>query len=96
MTKKQFKILVSFSRYTCGGDVHNAFFFDWSDKDIEEGVGFKYGVVCRLDTDHCNKTELLNHFYNWVFNSIPLPYYIRYKYAAKDCDRFKTPISLNF
>jgi len=96
MTKAQFKNLVSFHKYQGNSERHNAFFFDWSEKNIEVGVGFKYGVVCRVGEDGCTKAELFNHFYDWLFNEVSLPYYVRYKCAVDDSGRFKAPISLNF
>jgi len=95
MTKKQFKELVSFHKYSGSGERHNAFYFDWSESNLDLPIGFKYGVVCRVGEDGCTKAELLNHFYNWLFESVALPYYVRYK-CVDDDKRFKAPICLNF
>ena len=93
MTKKAFKELCnSGHEYGHGKNKHNAMFFDWVRND--DGVGFKYGVAMSIVNG--NKKELFDAFYNWVVKGIDLPYYIRYKYANTDNQRFKTPICLNF
>jgi hypothetical protein len=92
-SKKQFKKYCDLNHvYGRGLNRTNAIFFDW--KETESGRGFKYAVAATIE--NCTKVELFNHFYNWVCKSISLPYYVRYKVAINDSDRFKTPISLNF
>lgn len=92
MNKKNFKELCSFNVYKGRGKRTNVIFFEWKENDL--GRGFKYAVASELE--NITKAELFNHFYDWIINSINLPYFIRYKYAINDKDRFKTPIALNF
>ena len=40
------------------------------------------------------KKELFDEFYEWVINGVELPYYVQYKYAKDDTERFKVPLSL--
>jgi hypothetical protein len=43
----------------------------------------------------CKKDELLQAMYNWVINEDQLiPYYIDYKYACTDKDRFKVQLTM--
>lgn len=65
-----------------------------------EKRGWKYGVASRVgmteEHDGCTKAELFNYLYNWVVNEEQLPFFVRYKFAADDSKRFKTPLSLNW
>jgi hypothetical protein len=100
MTKKEFKSLMHHTVYTGynGGRLKfNALYFDYkiSEPQADEFFqGYKYAVVC--DILNGNKADLINHMYNWIFNDINLPYYIRYKFAQEDKNRFKVGLSLNF
>ena len=78
--------------YGRGENKTNTIFFDW--KETENGKGFRYAVAATIE--NCTKAQLFDHFYDWVCKDIALPYYVRYKCAVTDSDRFKTPVSLNF
>jgi hypothetical protein len=95
VTKKSFKDKCDFHVYR-GYDGRkrriNAIFYDW--QETPTGRGFKCGVA--MSTENGTKAELFEAFYQWVCNSMELPWYIRYKYAISDGSRFKCPIGLNF
>jgi len=95
VSKKEFKELCSFHTYK-GWDGHrvkyNAIYFDW--KSTDEGLGFKYAVAMNIKDG--TKAELFTELYKWVCECVALPWYIRYKYAVEDKQRFKAGISLNF
>lgn len=94
VTKKEFKERCDFHVYkgTRGGKSvkTNAIYFDHQFTD--NGNGFKYAVAMEGGT----KKELFDALYDWVCEAIALPYYIRYRVAVNDKDRFKVAISLNF
>jgi len=94
MTKKLFKENCRFDLYTGGGRKINAIFFNWV--SIYKGetyiIGYKYMVYA--DVKNCNKADLFKAYYNWVIKKEPLPWYINYKYAATDSERFKVPLSI--
>ena len=92
ITKKLFKEKCDAHRYTGDRSRTNAIYFDW--QETPEGRGFKYGVA--MDTRNGTKAELLEVLYQWVFNDVEPPYYVRYKLAVEDKNRFKVPICLNF
>lgn len=106
ITKKEFKELCSFHVYTGGGNKHNVIYFDHKvvrDETAKAdelfgkpliGRGFKYGVA--LDIQEGTKADLIKHAYNWIVKEINLPYFVRYKYAIEDKNRFKVPLSLNW
>ena len=111
MTKKEFKELCSFHLFTGGRERHNVIFFDWKgtvsegscyfDEETQKYVqkerrGFKYGVASRTGKEGCSKAELFNQLFNWVVNEEPVDWFVRYKFAADDSQRFKTPLSLNW
>jgi hypothetical protein len=92
MTKKEFKERCSFHTYTGWNGrriKHNAIYFDW-----QAGSGFKYAVAMNIVDG--TKAELFEAMYKWLFESIALPYYIRYRCAESDEKRFKVGLSLNF
>jgi hypothetical protein len=99
MNKKQFKADVHHTLYT-GYNGHkiriNALFFDWQEvEDISTGRtyrGFKYMVWGNVKD--LTKAELLDAMYQWIENGTSLPWYIDYKFAQTDAERFKTPLSL--
>jgi hypothetical protein len=93
ITKKRFKADCDLNHvYGRGRGKHNAIYCDW--RVTDKGRGFKYGVACSIENG--TKAELLEHFYQWVCNEVTLPWWIRYKFAPEDQNRFKVPISLNF
>lgn len=93
VSKKEFKELCDSNHvYGRGVNKTNTIFFDQKENEI--GKGFRYAVAATVE--NCTKAELFNHFYNWVCKDIALSYFVRYKYALNDKERFKTPVSLNF
>jgi hypothetical protein len=91
MTKKEFKELTSYHKYTGRPRENNvnALFFDW--KETEEGRGYKYCVYARA----CNatKAELENALFDIVTNQVDdTPWYIQLVAAPTDRQRFKVPI----
>lgn len=92
MSFKEFKSRVRYDKYSNSRSTTHVFFFDW--KEIGQDRGFKFAVAA--ETKNATKAETLNQFHRWVCKNINLDYYIRYKFAATDADRFKTPLSLNF
>lgn len=93
MTKKEFKEQCRFELYT-GSKKVNAIFFDWKSEPHGETyiVGFKY--LAYSDVKNCSKADLFTAFHKWVIKEQPLPWYINYKYAATDSERFKVPLSI--
>lgn len=92
MTKKLFKERCSFHKY--GGTSYrlNSIYYDH--QYTPEGSGYKY-VVKGVNTT-IKVPELFNILYNWVVNGVEPPYYVRFKHAVKDKDRFKIQISERF
>ena len=91
MTKKEFKELTSYHKYTGRPRENNvnALFFDW--KETEEGRGYKYCVYARA----CNatKAELENALFDIVTNQVDdTPWYIQLVAAPTDRQRFKVPL----
>lgn len=98
-TKKKFKADCNEQTYTGwnGKKIRiNAFFFDWKsgeDKAIGRSfAGYKYMVSSNVM--NISKAKLFDLFYKWVENGEDLPYYVDYKYAINDIDRFKVPLSI--
>jgi hypothetical protein len=92
-SKKSFRELCDFNHvYGKGKDKTNTIFFGW--KQNEEGIGFKYAVAMHIENG--TKAELFEAMYQWVCNSVALPFYVRYKCAVNDVNRFKVPLALNF
>lgn len=89
ITKKEFKEQCSFHEYGKGMNKRNAIYFDWkSEKNI---VGYRFMVKANVQS--CKKDELYNELYNWVtLRTNIVPYYVQYKYARTDSERFKVPI----
>lgn len=98
MTFKDFKQHVkatnAYSKYTGHHEAHHVIFFDWLFDGENNICGFKYAVAC--DITQATKAEVLNAMYNWIFKDITLDFYIRYKFAITDKQRFKRPLSLDF
>lgn len=90
MTKKEFKELTSYHKYTGHPSDNNinALFFDWKSND--EGTGFKCCVFARA----CNatKAELEEALFNAVTKDIDTPWYIQLVVAETDKQRFKVPL----
>jgi len=99
MTKKEFKAGCNEQTYT-GWNGHkiriNAFFFGWlSGEDMATGkrfAGYKYMVSTNVK--NISKAKLFDLFYKWVENGENLPYYVDYKFAQFDIDRFKVSLSI--
>jgi len=95
MTKKEFIEQCNFHVYTGylnGHKIkHNVIFFDYKDND--EGRGYKYAVA--MDIKNGTKAKLIDYLYDWVREKT-LPYYVRYKFAATDAERFRPQLQLNW
>jgi hypothetical protein len=94
MTKKLFKELCNFQVFTGVSKRVNAIYYDWKSEPNGETyiVGYKY--MAYADVKNCSKADLFKAFHNWVIKEQPLPWYINYKYAATDPERFKVPLSI--
>ena len=92
--KRHIEVTNGYSKYVGLQDSTHVIFFDWLRDDSNKIEGFKYAVAC--DITQATKAEVLNAMYNWIFKDINLDFYIRYKYAITNNDRFKKPLSLNF
>jgi hypothetical protein len=96
MTKKELKEMSSFHTYTGRGIKINAIFFDWKQgtgPDDKFFCGYKYMV--KANVREATKAELLNVLHGWVNGSLSTPpYYVDYKFAETDTQRFKVPISM--
>lgn len=92
MTKKQFKEGCSFHEYGRGQNKRNAIYYDYKQDFDNKAVGFKFMVKCRVAD--ALKAELFKVFYDWVTSKgfKTLPWWIDYKYAATEQDRFKVSI----
>jgi len=92
MTKKEFKELCSFHEYGRGQGKRNAIYFGWKSDFDNKAVGFRYMVKCSV----CDalKSELFKILYDWVMSEgkIHLPWWVDYKYAATEQDRFKVSL----
>ena len=99
MNKKQFKSECTDQTYT-GWNGHririNAFFFGWAEvEDISLGRTFRgYKYMVSSNVKNISKAKLFDLFYKWVENGENLPYYVDYKFAQLDADRFKVPLSI--
>lgn len=89
LTKKAFKELCSVHVYGKGQRKLNAIYFDW--KYNQEGIGFKY--VVKANIQNCKLNELYNYLYDWVFGELQPPYFVQYRYAATDAERFKVQLT---
>lgn len=96
MTKKELKNNCHSTVYTGGGNRINAFFFDWQKGDIPNTnkifVGYKYMVYANVRD--LNKKDLFDIFYKWIMGWETLPWYVKYKLAKTDEERFKVSLSL--
>ena len=84
ITKKEFKERCHFSEYGDGRRKRNAIFFDRTED------GYKYMV--KTTVQNAKKNELFNILYDWVVNEIIPDWWVEYKYAHTDNDRFKVPL----
>lgn len=85
MTKKEFKELCSFHEYGGGMKKRNAIYCGYKPE-----YGFKYMV--KGSVINLKKNELFNVLYDWVMNEKQPPYYVEYKYAHTDDERFKVSL----
>lgn len=98
MTKKSFKEQVDYHNYVGYGRTNSfhAFYYDYAQGNFDKGEhwrGFKYLVYCRKEA--VTKTELFDIFYQFITGKIEIfPYYVCYKIADTDENRFKLHISL--
>jgi len=92
MTKKEFKDRCSFHQYGRGKSKKNAIFFDWmsEEKNGKYCVGFKYMV--KTSIENMTRAELFQTLWNWVMKGVEPQWWVQYKYAENDEDRFKVPI----
>ena len=89
--KKDFKEKCSFHVYGKGKGKINAIYYDWK-SDFENGaVGFKYMV--NVEVGLMSKSVLFTEFYNWVIHEVSLQYFIQYRYAIHEKDRFKVSLT---
>lgn len=98
ISKKEFKENCREEVYT-GYNGHrtriNCFHYDWKSGKTPEGKyfgGYKYRMYANVK--NMSKAELFKAFYNWVVNEIQPDYYVQYKFAATDEQRFKVSLSL--
>lgn len=85
MTKKTFKEMCSFHEYGSGRLKRNAIYFD------RQPNGFKFMV--KANVVNISKQDLFNQLYDWVTEKIQAPdWFVDYKYAKTDEERFKVPI----
>jgi len=91
MTKKEFKDLCSFHEYGKGQNKRNAIYYDWKSDFDNKAVGFRFMV--KTSIQNALKSELFNELYDWVHGKIQQPsYWVLYRYAATEQDRFKVSI----
>jgi len=92
-TKKDFKERCSFHVYGRGKNKRNAIYFDWQNSGTygkDSWNGYKFMV--KTEVKNCKKDELFNHLYNWVTKEQQPIWYIQYRYASTDNDRFKVSL----
>jgi len=97
LTKKEFKEKCDFHVYSNGRkeNKRNTIFYDWKHGEIDGKffVGFKFMISAKIV--NCGKPELFDEFYNWVTGKTQQPpWYVEYKYAETDLQRFKIPLSM--
>lgn len=97
MTKKSFVEQVVYHNYV-GGQYrgYNAFYYDYAQGNFDKGEhwrGYKYLVYSRKE--NATKKDLLDIFYQFINKEIEnFPYYVIYKIAETDKNRFKIQLSL--
>jgi hypothetical protein len=89
MTKKDFNAKADYHSY---GKYLHAIFFDW--QETNDGRGFKYMIKCRKNL--MTKKDLMNVLYEWAIkdNKDAFSYFVGYKFAQTDADRFKVPVAM--
>ena len=88
MTQKEFKERCSFHQYGRGQNKRNAIFFDW--KSGAGFAGFKFMV--KTSIQNATRAELFKTLWNWVINEVEPEWWVEYRFAAQDENRFKVPI----
>jgi hypothetical protein len=90
MTKKEFKELCSFHEYGRGKNKRNAIYFDWKSDYENNGVGYKFMVKANVENE--KKAGLFDVLYDWVNNEKQPPWWVEYRFASTDKDRFKVSL----
>jgi len=91
MTKKEFKEQCSFHEYGRGKNKRNAIYFGYKCNLDNDAVGYKYMVKCSVVDS--TKAELFGILYDWINEKIQqVPYWVQYKFAITDQDRFKVKL----
>lgn len=90
ITQKDFKEGCSFHEYGRGKNKRNAIYFDWKSDFDNKAVGFRFMVKCRVCD--AGKAELLKVLYYWVMKQVEPSWWVEYKYAATEQDRFKVSL----
>lgn len=100
ISKKEFKTKCYFNEYGRGKNKVNAIWFDWLTKARIENPRYEkdyfagYKFMVSADVRDCKKDELFTVMYNWVLKQENVPWYVNYKYAETDNQRFKVPLSM--
>lgn len=88
MTKKEFKERCSFHEYGKGQNKRNAIYFGSGHDKDGRWLGFQFMVKSGVQS--IGKQDLFNVLYDWVNERINQPpYYVQYRYAETDEQRFK-------
>lgn len=88
MTKKEFKETCSFHQYGYGRNKRNAIYFDW-----QEGNNFRgYKYMMKTSVEFMTKQQLFNHMYEWVNGNVQPEWYVQYKIAHTNTERFKVSL----
>jgi hypothetical protein len=96
ITKKSFKEKCSFHLYKGHRSRTNAIFYDWADYVTGKGNGHGFKYMVYANTQDATRKELFDILYNWATEKITaVPWYVRYKYAVTDDERFKVPITMS-
>ena len=90
MNKKEFKAKCNFHEYGRGKNKRNAIYFDWKTDTKNNAVGFKYMV--KASVENCLKTELFNALFDWVTKEKQPSWWVEYRIATREQDRFKVSI----
>ena len=90
MTQKQFKEDCSFHEYGRGQGKRNAIYYDWKSNFDNKAVGFRFMVKCSVAD--ALKQELFKVLYDWVINEQEPPWWVQYRFAEQEQDRFKVSL----
>jgi len=90
ITQKNFKEGCSFHEYGRGQNKRNAIYFDWKSDFDNKAVGFRFMVKCSVAD--ALKAELFKALYDWVINEKQPDWWVTYKHAATEQDRFKVSL----